>query len=67
MRNDASKNTGCLEGIGQNRLKKVLLESVRKLHHSCEIDAEIGHVPTIQVTDTNRSYIFIMFSLNNGS
>jgi len=39
----------------------MLLESVPKLHHSFKIDAEIGHVPTIQVSDTNRSYLFIMF------
>jgi hypothetical protein len=29
--------------------------------YNFKIDAEIGQVPTIQVTETNRSYLFIMF------
>jgi hypothetical protein len=51
MWNDASKNTGCREGIRQSRLKNMLLQSVPQLHHNFKTNAEIGHVPTIQVTD----------------
>jgi hypothetical protein len=61
MWNDASKNTGCWEGVRQSRLKNMLLQYVLQLHHDFKSDAEIGHVPTIQVTGTNRSYLFIMF------
>jgi hypothetical protein len=37
-----------------------LLQSVPTLHHIFITNAEIGHVPTIHVTGTTTSYLFIV-------